>query len=206
MEKYVDVSRWNGNVDFRKIKQAGFTGVIIKAGYGREADQVDRRFEENYTKAKEAGLKVGCYWYSYAEKIQDGKLEAQRCYEAIKGKQFEIPIYYDIEEQRTLDLDKSNVSAIANDFCSEMESYGYWCGVYANAYTLSNYFTEYIKTRFCIWVADYRASANYENSAFKLHQFTNKQKIEGLSGNFDCSLSYLDYEPLIKAQKLNGWR
>lgn len=64
--KGIDVSTWQGNIDFSKVKAAGIDFVIIRAGYGREISQKDKYFEQNYKNAKAAGLNVGAYWYSYA--------------------------------------------------------------------------------------------------------------------------------------------
>ena len=97
--KGIDVSHWQGtNVDFNKVKKAGYDFVMINAGYGKYIGQKDECFETNYKKAKSAGLKVGAYWYSYALTSADAELEAKVFLEAIKGKTFEMPIAFDIED------------------------------------------------------------------------------------------------------------
>ena len=98
MIKGIDVSSWQGNIDFGKVKASGIDFVIIRAGYGREVSQIDKCFVQNYNAAKVAGLDVGAYWYSYADSAEDAVKEAKACMEVIKGKKFEYPIYFDLEK------------------------------------------------------------------------------------------------------------
>lgn len=74
---FIDVSKWNGNVDYKSVKSAGVTGVIIQCGYGMVSTQKDPYFEYNYKKAKAQGLKVGAYLYSYAESVSDAKKRSE---------------------------------------------------------------------------------------------------------------------------------
>lgn len=97
--KGIDVSQYQQNIDFKKVKASGVDFVIIRAGYGKYAHQKDPYFESHYKAAKAAGLKVGAYWYSYAATVVEAKAEAQTCINAIKGKTFEYPIYFDLEER-----------------------------------------------------------------------------------------------------------
>lgn len=98
-KKGIDVSQYQQNIDFKKVKASGVDFVIIRAGFGKYANQKDPCFESHYKAAKAAGLKVGAYWYSYAATVEDAKAEAQTCINAIKGKTFEYPIYFDLEER-----------------------------------------------------------------------------------------------------------
>jgi len=97
--KCIDVSTWQGSIDFNKVKSAGYDYVIIRAGYGKEKSQKDNMFETNYKNAKSAGLKVGAYWFSYAMSPSTATAEADACLSCIKGKKFELPVYYDMEYQ-----------------------------------------------------------------------------------------------------------
>jgi GH25 family lysozyme M1 (1,4-beta-N-acetylmuramidase) len=121
----IDVSKWNGSIDFTKVKNSGYDFVIIRAGYGKVASQKDENFETNYKNAKSAGLNVGAYWYSYATTTNEAKVEAKLFIECLKGKSFEYPVYVDIEEQKTLKAGKTNVTNIINAFCLELENAGY---------------------------------------------------------------------------------
>ena len=104
--KGIDVSVHNGNIDWRKVKNAGIQFAVLRAGYGRELSQKDTRFEENYRNAKAAGIPVGAYWYSYAMTEDEARLEADVFLSVISGKQFEMPVYFDLEEKKQFDLGK----------------------------------------------------------------------------------------------------
>ena len=170
--KVIDVSKHNGNIDFAAVKNAGIYGVILRAGYGREASQKDRKFEEFYAAAKAAGLHIGAYWYSYADSVADAAKEANACLACIQGKQFDFPIYYDLEESSTASLGKDTCTQIAQTFCAAMEQAGYWAGVYAN----TNWFTNYLdhaalSAKYTIWLADYRQAYNTTLKR-DMHQYT----------------------------------
>ena len=116
----IDVSVHQGpNVDFNKVKKDGKSFVIMRAGIG---ESVDQYFESNYKKAKAAGLNVGVYWYAKALTETASKNEAQNVLNAIKGKQLEYPVYYDIEQKEILAKGKKFCSAIATNFCEILES------------------------------------------------------------------------------------
>lgn len=86
MIKGIDVSKWQGNIDFKKVKESGIQFVIIRAGYGRTASQKDEYFGQNYSRAKEAGPDVGAYRYSYADSTESTNRAAKACLEVIKVK------------------------------------------------------------------------------------------------------------------------
>lgn len=98
--KGIDVSVHNGDIDWGKVKTDGIGFAIIRAGYGRLASQKDKRFEQNYSGAKAAGIPVGAYWYSYAMNENEARQEADVFLSVIKGKQFEMPVYFDLEEKK----------------------------------------------------------------------------------------------------------
>ena len=129
--KIIDVSKHNGTIDWTKVKASGISGVIIRAGYGRIITQKDKSFESFYAGAVKAGLNVGAYWYSYAKSAEEAKTEAAVFLEAIKGKKFDLPVYYDIEEQDHVALGKTVCTAMVEAFCSTMEAAGYFAGVYS---------------------------------------------------------------------------
>ena len=93
----IDVSKWQGKIDWKKVKDAGAQFAILRAGYGRAISQIDPFFYANYEACKAIGLPVGAYWYSYATDTDDARREAATCLEAIKGKSFEYPVWFDQE-------------------------------------------------------------------------------------------------------------
>ena len=104
--KGIDVSKHNGNVNWSHVKADGVEFAIIRAGYGKEISQKDAQFENNYAGCKSNGVPVGAYWYSYATNEAEARQEAAVCLQVLKGKTFEFPIYYDIEEKKQFALGK----------------------------------------------------------------------------------------------------
>lgn len=99
MSKGIDVSKHQGKIDWHRVKNSGVDFAILRAGYGKYDNQKDERFEENYSNAKNAGIKLGAYHYSYAKSVDDAKKEAEIFLKWISGKQFEYPVAFDVEEK-----------------------------------------------------------------------------------------------------------
>ena len=131
MTKGIDVSTHQGNIDWNKVKSDAVKFAIIRAGYGRESSQKDVFFEKNYAGCKSNAISVGAYWYSYALTPEQAKKEAATCIKAIENKTFEYPIYFDIENKTQLALSEDLLQRIAIAFCDELESAGYWVGIYS---------------------------------------------------------------------------
>lgn len=202
--KGIDVSQWQGDIDFGKVRSAGVDFVIIRAGYGRYISQKDPTFEDNYRKAKSAGLNVGAYWYSYAESEADARAEAAVCMEVIRGKQFEYPIYFDLEEKSQFSRGKAFCSALVTAFCGEMEKAGYFAGLYISRSPLQTYITSEVAERYALWVAEYGSRCNYSGS-YGMWQYTSTGKVSGVNGACDCDYAYTDYPSIIKNGGFNGF-
>ena len=128
----VDISRYQANMDLAKAKQEGVNFTIIRGAYGRSKDTA---FESNYTKAKNLGLGVGVYWWTRATSESAAKSEATYLINnVLKGKQFEYPIYIDVEDKLLASLGKSKVDAIIRSACETLENAGYYAGFYMNSY------------------------------------------------------------------------
>lgn len=201
----IDVSKWQGNIDFNKVKAAGVDFVIIRAGYGRYINQKDPYFEQNYTRAKAAGLNVGAYWYSYADSAADAKAEAATCLEAIKGKIFEYPIFFDLEEKTQFNKGAAFCSSLVTAFCTEIEKVGYFAGLYISRSPLQSYITADVAARYALWVAEYGANLNYNGNA-GMWQNTSSWRVAGVNGNVDHDYSYIDYPKIIKDGGFNGFK
>ena len=191
--KVIDVSKHQGNIDFQAVKNAGVYAVIIRAGYGRETSQKDPMFDTNYAAAKDAGLHIGAYWYSYADSVADAAKEANACLSCIQGKQFDFPVYYDLEESATAALGRTACTQIAQTFCNAMEQAGYWAGVYANTNWWQNYLDHAtLWPRYTVWLADYRT--NYNTTLGRdMHQYTSKGSVAGIKGNVDLDRCTRDF-------------
>lgn len=204
MNKGIDLSKHNGNIDWQKVGTSDVTYVILRAGYGKEIKQKDPTFETNYKGAKSIGLPVGVYWYSYADSVENAKTEAKVCLEAIKGKQFEYPIYFDLEEKSQFDKGKAFCDSLVRAFCGEIEKAGYFTGLYCSTYWLSNFISKEVSDRYAIWVAQYGSKCTYNVSPYGMWQYSSTGKIPGINGNVDLDYCYVDYPKSIKAKGLNG--
>ena len=119
----IDISIWQQYPDYDKLKKdPNVDFVIAQIGYGRYSYQKDETFEYNYKNAKSHGVPIGGYWFSYANSPNDAREEARACLEIIKDRQFEYPIYYDIEGNAL----QGDVSGKCKAFCSELEKNGWF--------------------------------------------------------------------------------
>lgn len=203
LKKGIDVSFAQGSINWGHVN-ADF--AIIRAGYGREASQKDAQFENNYTGCKSNKIPVGCYWYSYALDEKEAREEARACLKVIKGKTFEYPVYFDIEQPEQFRLGSEKVSKICQAFCDELEKSGYWVGIYSYAHFLRNQLTERIRSRYAIWVAHTDVSKPGYSSEYGLWQYSHTGKMNGISGNVDFNYSYVDYPAEMKRAGLNGFK
>lgn len=204
--KGIDVSQWQGNIDFNKVKADGVDFVIIRAGYGKVASQKDPFFDSNYESAKRAGLGVGVYWYSYADSVESAMQEAKTCLDIIKGKTFEYPIYFDIEENSQFNRGKAFCSSITRTFCDTLEKAGYWAGIYTGRFAINTYFDDEIKSgkRYALWIAEWASILSFTGDC-GMWQSSDKGKVNGIAGNVDMDVCYVDYPALIKNAGLNGF-
>lgn len=202
--KGIDVSVHNGNIDWNKVKADGIEFAILRAGFGRLEKQKDEKFEQNYAGAKAAGIPVGAYWYSYAMDEDEARLEADVFLKVIKGKQFEMPVYFDLEEKKQFDLGKEKVSAIMRAFLERVESAGYFTGLYGSASSLTTHTADDIKSHYTIWLAHWVDKTNY-SGAYGIWQYSEKGKVDGISGNVDLDICYKDFPTIIKGKGLNGF-
>ena len=200
--KGIDVSKWQGDIDFAKVKDSGVEFVIIRAGYGD--GNKDTYFEQNYKNAKAAGLHIGAYWYSYADSTEAAKKEAQAFADILSGKQLDYPVYFDIEEKIQLSQGKDFCSILITAFCTEMENHGYFAGFYTSLSHLSSVVTDAVKKRFTVWVAQWAGKCSY-TGAYGIWQYSSKGSIPGISGNVDLDYSYIDFPTTIKSGGFNGY-
>jgi GH25 family lysozyme M1 (1,4-beta-N-acetylmuramidase) len=203
--KGIDISRYQGSVDFNKVKASGVEFVMIRCGtgYGQKACK-DIKFETYYNQAKAAGLAVGTYFYSYAASESQACLEATWVLDWIKGKTFEYPIVFDMEERSVGRLGKEKVSSIATMFCSTVEAAGYYVSLYSSKSWVESYYTPEVLKRFDLWVAQWAAKCTFTGS-YGMWQYTSDGSVPGISGRVDCDIAYKDYPSIIKNAGLNGY-
>ena len=202
LEKGIDVSKWNGNVDWDKVKADGIDYVIIRAGYGNS--NVDPYFKSHIEGASKAGLKIGIYWFSYATSVEKAKEEAAKCLETIAPYKNKIsyPVFYDFEyasvdyaTKMGVKITKDLSSKMANVFLNEIKNAGYINGIYTNKDFGDRYFDEDILYNNYLWVAQYASTCTYPRP-YMMWQFTEKGTINGIGTPskpvyFDVNYTYL---------------
>lgn len=203
--KIIDVSHHNGVIDWVKVKTSGIDGAIIRAGYGRVSIQKDTMFEKNYAGAKAAGLHIGSYWYSYADTATDAVTEANVFLDVIKGKIFDLPVYFDIEEQKHLKLGKSVCTAMVDNFCKTLEQAGYFAGVYSFDSFFTSNLDLSIQDKYSVWVARVENVKPTSCKKYDMHQYSWKGKVNGISAAVDMNDCYKDFPNIIKNARLNGY-
>ena len=194
----IDVSKWNGNIDWDAVKKSGVSYVIIRCGYRGSSQGAlikDSKFETNIKGAINAGLKVGVYFFSQAIDKNEAVEEASMVLDCIKNYKISYPIFLDVEPSggRADSISTAARTEICKTFCETIQSYGYTAGIYAN----KNWFSEKINTnelsgKYKIWLAQYAAEPTY-TGRYDMWQYKSTGKINGISGDVDMNLSYLGY-------------
>ena len=188
--KGIDVSKYQGNVDYKKVRENGIDFVIIRIGYGMYENQIDPLFEKNYNNALKNNLPVGVYIYSYALNVSEAEREALVVLKWLNGRKLNLPVYYDIEDKSQTNLGKSNLTNMCKAFCRKIESAGYWAGIYANKYWLSTLLDASELSKFyTIWVAQYNDRVTYDGK-FDMWQYTSSGVVSGVNGKVDMNILY----------------
>lgn len=203
----VDVSHWQGDIDWAQVKASGIDFVIVKAGGSDAGFYEDSKFRANYKAAKAAGINVGAYYFvgKYCKSYEDGVADAMRFIAMISGLQFEYPVYIDFEAPDASDVEGNTEACIG--FCQTMEDNGYFAGIYASE--ISGFHDRLDDSKlqsYSHWVARYgkRPSTIPEN-VFGIWQYSSKGSVAGISGNVDMDISYVDFPSIIKKAGLNGF-
>ena len=199
----IDVSEWQGDIDFNAVKASGVEFVIIRAGYGIGCK--DKWFEQNYRKAKTCGLDVGAYWYSYANSASEAALEAQSCANMLSGKSFEYPVYFDLEEKSQLNRGRAFCDSLITSFCNKLEACGYYAGFYTSLSAANNLVSSHIGERYALWIAQWNTHCDYQGS-YGLWQYSSSGSVPGVAGRVDMDYAYVDYPSVIKNAGLNGYK
>lgn len=205
LTKGIDVSVHQGDIDWKKVKADSVKFAIIRAGYGRDISQKDAQFEKNYAGCKSNSILAGAYWYSYALSAEEAKREAAACLKSIENKVFEYPIYFDIENKTQLALSKDMLQKITKAFCNELESAGYWVGIYSyKSFLESNFTSEFLK-RYAVWVAHTGVTQTTFKYPYGIWQYSHTGKINGINTSVDLNYAYIDYPKTMKSAGLNGF-
>ena len=196
--KGIDVSEFQSNVDWEKVKSSGIKYAIIKFGniYDYDENYLDSKFERNYEECQKVGIKTGIYIYNYCNSVDTLKKGLEWVFEKLSGKKLDMPIYLDMEDK---DIQGETVETLTNQ-CNEFAKYvknkGYKAGVYANVNWLKN---ELDPKKFdkdiSVWVAQYYTECQYTGK-YDIWQYSSSGKVDGVSGN--CDMNYLYNENIIE--------
>lgn len=180
----IDVSEWQGDIDFRKVKEAGIEVVYIRAGQGFSYE--DAKFERNYEEAKKNGLKVGAYHYVTARNTDEAKLQAQFFVSLISKKQIDCRLAMDFESFGN--LSRKEINKIALEFIKEVERLSKKeVVVYSNTYDATNIFNKEV-AEYPLWVAQYGVSSPQDNGNWNNwigFQYSSTGRVSGIEGNVD---------------------
>ncbi|MBO4846903.1 MAG: hypothetical protein J5525_11405 [Lachnospiraceae bacterium] len=193
----IDVSKWNGNINWTAVKNSGVSFVIIRCGYRGSSTGVmveDPKFKTNIKGATDAGLKVGIYFFSQAISDVEAVEEASMTIGLIKSYKISYPVFLDVEDSggRGDRIDSNTRTAVIKAFCETIKNSGYTAGVYANKSWLSGKMNVGSLSAYKIWLAQYNTQPTYSGK-YDLWQYSSKGSVGGISGNTDMNLSYLGY-------------
>ena len=188
-KKGMDVSEWQGKIDWAKAKADGIEYAVIRCGYGNDRTKYDDKYwEYNVSECERLGIPYGVYLYSYAENIDDAKSEAEHTIRLLKGHHPSLPVYYDLEDKTVESAGKSMISQIAQTYCDKVSAAGYRMGIYASR----SWWTSYLNTStfdnsaWSKWIAEWGNRCNYSGS-YDMWQCTSSGAVSGVNGHVDLN-------------------
>ena len=195
----IDVSKWQGEIDWDKVKNSGIDFVIIRCGYrGSVTGSLveDPYFLQNIKGATSSGLKVGVYFFTQATNEVEAVEEASMVVSLLGDYELQYPVFIDTEgaggEGRADNLDVEMRTAVCEAFCRTIENAGFEAGVYASRNWYNNNLNTSELEDYVIWLAEYRSAPLYQGY-YRMWQYTSKGKVDGIEGNVDMNISYMGY-------------
>ncbi len=191
----IDVSKWNGNIDWTAVRNSGVSYVIIRCGYrGSTGGSLieDPTYRKNIKGAKAAGLQVGVYFFTQAINEVEAVEEASMVLNLISGQGVTLPVYLDVEASggRADGIGKDMRTRVCKAFCQTIQNSGYKAGVYANKTWFTSYINTASLTNYKIWLAQYAATPTYTATRYDMWQYSSKGSVAGISGNVDMNIRY----------------
>lgn len=203
----IDVSKWQGAVNWATVKNAGVRHAMIRAGYGNSVKQIDPQFKRNAAQCIALGIDWGVYWYSYATSPEQARQEARCCLQVIKGLKPTMPVAYDIEyEPGILALSNAQRTAMVKAFLEEVEAAGYYGILYASTDFIRNKLNWRELTQYDVWAAQYGSRCTCP-LPYGIWQYSSQNAlgVPGFGKSLDCNRVYKDYPQIIRDAGLNGW-
>lgn len=213
--RYIDVSRYQGEIDWAQVAAAGYKGAMLKTvstnrKLSKRSDglYIDPTFEANYRNAKAAGLDVGVYYYTYATNKDMVNAELAMLRQAVYGKELTLPVAVDVEDNRLVSLDKQALTDLTAYALHEVEQMGF----YAQLYTYTSFAKAHLFVGgaalhpYDVWLADYTGKTPKVDFKYNAHQHTSKGGVPGISGNVDLNVTTLNYPRIIRKKGLTRLR
>jgi len=193
----IDVSKWNGTIDWKAVKNSGVSYVIIRCGYRGSSQGMlvkDPKFQSNIAGAIAADIKVGVYFFTQAVDEVEAVEEASFVLDMVKGYKISYPIFLDVESSggRADKIDKATRTAVCKTFCETIKRGGYTSGIYANKTWLNEKIDAGSLNAYKIWLAQYASTPTYQGR-YDMWQYKSTGKVSGIKGDVDLNLSYLGY-------------
>lgn len=205
--KGIDVSKWQGDIDWKAVKDDGIDFAMIRLGLGSKNGsgfRLDPYFEKNVGGALDAGIDIGCYFYSYALTIEEAREEAQYVVDVLSiYNGFTYPIVLDMESAQQQELGKDLLTQIVIEFGKVIRGAGYYFMLYSNPSWLKYQLHDEMLGDIDHWLAQWRDKPTYEGE-YGMWQYSSKGRVKGVDGDVDMNVAYRDYPTIIQAAGLNG--
>lgn len=202
MIKGIDVSSYQGRIDWEKVKPY-IDFAIIRCGFGNDVrSQDDVYYERNAEECKRLGIPFGVYLFSYATNLDEARSEVEHTLRLIKDKKLEYPVFLDVEARRQMALPKEKLIEIVKYYCEEMERAGYYVGIYASLDRFRSNLDSSELDPFDKWVAEWTDRFTYQGRA-GMWQHTSYEDIPGIRGRVDGDIAFYDYPKIIRDAGLN---
>lgn len=197
----IDVSEWQGEIDWEKVKASGIDFAIIRCGYGKDlAKQDDTYFARNAAECERLGIPYGVYLFSYATTVESAKSEAAHVLRLLAGRKPQYPVFYDLEDGDTTgSRDNTQILAMARAFVEEVEAAGYAVGIYANYNWNTTRLTDPWYDTKPRWIAQYNETNDYEGT-YDIWQYSSTGTVPGVPGNCDMNYGYVEYDAISQQE------
>lgn len=182
MNKIIDISEHNGNIDFSKVKKDGVDGIIIRIGWigNKENHTLDKKFNEYYEQGKQVGLKIGVYVYNYCKTIEALQSGAKWVINNLKNKNLDLPVFLDMEDNTIINCKNLNLMCI--EFCNIINNNGYISGIYANKDWFLNRLNINELLNYKIWLAEWNGKENHTlGYKVDLWQYSSNGSVNGIN-------------------------
>lgn len=189
----IDVSVWNGNVDFNAVKNDNVNYVMIRTGFGSpSAEQVDKKYQTYLNGCRNAGIPTGAYHYGYATSVAEARTEAQFCLDILQGTDMPYGVWYDVEEKCMFNVGRQALTDIVNAFCEVIQNAGYKAGVYMSVSPAENS-VDMNQIPYYKWIAQYNNTLQFNGHA-DIWQYADDGRVAGIPDNtVDMDYCYTDF-------------